>query len=48
MLTQGTAYEDPGENAYEQQYQQRARKNLRQKAQKMGMVYADTREAVMD
>lgn len=50
MLSQGTAYEDPGENAYEQQYQQRARKNLRQKAKKMGLVlvYADTGEAVMD
>ncbi|MDD5125389.1 MAG: transposase [Methylovulum sp.] len=50
MLTQGTAYEGPGENAYEEQYQQRVRKNLRQKAKKMGLVlvYADTGEAVMD
>jgi len=50
MLSQGIAYKDPGENAYEEQYQQRARKNLRQKAKKMGLVlvYADTGEAVMD
>lgn len=36
MLSQGTAYEDLGENVYEEQYQQRVRRNLWQKAKKMG------------
>lgn len=48
MLTKGTNYVDPGEDAYEEKYQQRVRKNLKRKAQKMGMtlVYTETGEVV--
>ena len=38
LLTQGTTYEDPGENAYEEKYQQRIRQNLKQKAKKLGCI----------
>ena len=38
LLTQGTTYEDPGENAYEEKYQQRIRQNLKQKAKKLSCI----------
>ena len=38
LLTQGTTYEVPGENASEEKYQQRIRQNLKQKAKKLGCI----------
>ena len=37
MLKNKTAYRDPGADYYEQQYRQRAVKNLKRKAQKLGL-----------
>lgn len=49
LLTLGTTYEDPGENAYEEKYQQRIRQNLKLKAKKMGciLVSIETGEEIM-
>jgi transposase len=36
LWTSGTAYTDPGINAYEHQYRERVVKNLKKKAQSLG------------
>ena len=48
LLSQGGAYEDPGENAYEEKYQARVKKNLVRKARQLGyeLVAVDTGEAL--
>lgn len=37
MLKNQTEYHDPGEGRYEEQYRQRAIKNLERKARKLGL-----------
>ncbi len=37
MLKNGEAYQDPGSAYYEEQYRQRAIKNLKRKARKLGL-----------
>lgn len=48
LLSQGGAYEDPGENAYEEKYQARVKQNLISKAKRLGysLVAIETGEVV--
>lgn len=48
LLKNGTQYTDPGEDSYEDKYQQRMFQNLRKKAQKMGytLISTETGEVV--
>lgn len=41
MLKKREAYQDPGPDYYEQQYRQRAIKNLKRKARKLGLEVLD-------
>ena len=41
LLSNGGSYDDPGEHAFEEKYQQRVRQNLKRKARKMGYALVD-------